>query len=478
LSKQGAGVDHWFWKKLREESRSQKIYPPEIKQFLFDERQWYPPIFGLLLRALPNKVFNYLERFLSILFDLLRFGLVICFVYYYTGKDIFATTMAGVFYATSPILIFYNTQLNPRGLGALLLDGWLLVLGCGLTSGFLFWHWVLGGLLGALVLLTHKMTTQLLFFLALCSAAILGKWQPVALLALGISAALIFSGGFYINVLRAHAEIVAFWSRNWRWIGADPLRESPIYGDPGYQRPGKLHAKGLFGQLRKFVILVAMNPASWVCLVLLVERAVYKLTGQALFNFPTFIALWLAFIILLSLLTTYFDKWKCLGAGYLYLYNSVSLASVLLAMILCFSANRGASYVILTLACLGNLTAVGTYYLEFWKSARLKPPLDLHALVSVLAQKPEGAVICWPTVWADFVTYKTPHPVLWGCHGLGFKKIEEFWPVLKIRWDEVVRKYHPRYLVIENNAVPQKLFREFEVQEDEKFGSCRLVTLK
>ena len=47
--------------------------------------------------------------------------------------------MAGLIYATIPIQTSYNVQLNPRGLGALMLEIVLMLLLVSVASGFSWW---------------------------------------------------------------------------------------------------------------------------------------------------------------------------------------------------------------------------------------------------------------------------------------------------------------------------------------------------
>ncbi|MCG2758928.1 MAG: hypothetical protein L6263_10905, partial [Desulfobacteraceae bacterium] len=49
IAPKGLGVDHWFWKAYIEEYRRNRIFPPVLPQYIFDQHQWYPPFFPLLM---------------------------------------------------------------------------------------------------------------------------------------------------------------------------------------------------------------------------------------------------------------------------------------------------------------------------------------------------------------------------------------------------------------------------------------------
>ena len=129
MVKHGAGVDQWFWKAYIDKLRTQKVFPPSLPQFLLDKEQWYPPLFPLLIAKLPAIVFERYSMQLSIIIDLLRMVLLMVAVWWLSHSEL-ALLIAGSVYCLTPLLISYNMQLNPRGLGALFLDAmWLSVLG-------------------------------------------------------------------------------------------------------------------------------------------------------------------------------------------------------------------------------------------------------------------------------------------------------------------------------------------------------------
>ena len=158
------GVDHWFWKVYIETYRRERLFPPVLPQYLLDEHQWYPPLFPLLIARLPTIALDRYNRSVAIFIDLLRMLLLLFIVSWLSNGSPYAIGIAGVVYAATPMLVSYNIQLDPRGLGALFLDGLIVLL--------LWWYsfdgpvLVWGGVfvLSGLILLTHKMTTQLFWF--------------------------------------------------------------------------------------------------------------------------------------------------------------------------------------------------------------------------------------------------------------------------------------------------------------------------
>jgi hypothetical protein len=260
LVAQGAtGVDQWFWKAYIKTLRNQKKMPPHLPQFLLDEKQWYPPLFPFVIAKLPTVIFEKYANKLSILIDLLRMSLLLLAVWW-LSESLLALVVAGIIYSITPLLISYNMQLNPRGLAALFLDAmWLCILGV-FTHKIPDYFLVLALIFSGLILITHKMTTQILFFTAICFSIIMQDFLFLLLIPGSILAALILSGGFYRYVFLAHIDIVKFWYKNHYWSGSNPILESPIYGEKGYETPTKYYRKGLRAWIRRLQFVIGFNP--------------------------------------------------------------------------------------------------------------------------------------------------------------------------------------------------------------------------
>ena len=443
LSPSGAGIDHWFWKAYIEEFRRSGRFPPSLPQYVLDEEQWYPPVFPLVLAFLPSALFDRWNRAVAIAIDLVRMLLLLAVAYWQSDGNPAVVALAGLLYATTPIQISYNIQLNPRGLAALILDVVLILLLVQMSGSELWWIWGVIGLLSGVVLLTHKMTTQLFWFVILGTAVIYRHWWLLALIPASLLSAMILSGGFYWKVLRAHWDIVSFWHKHWPWIGADLIRESPIYGDSKYERPEKLHQSGWRGFFWHWIVLLGFGPAAWIACLLTYER----LTGSPFLIYPTPLLVWLLLPCLFAVLTTFVAPLKCLGAGYLYVYNTSVLASLVLALTFQYTRAPWLSTPVVVLALALNVAGVLAYYRQFHRSKRARVQDELEEVIDRLREMPRGVVMCVPANWYEVVAYKTGQPVLWGGHGYGFRRLEPTWPRFLIPFSEIVRRYNVRYLI-------------------------------
>lgn len=66
------GTDHWFFKNYVETYRRERIFPPELPQYVPFEQQWYPPLFPILMAKLPAIVFDKYNRVAAMLIDLIK----------------------------------------------------------------------------------------------------------------------------------------------------------------------------------------------------------------------------------------------------------------------------------------------------------------------------------------------------------------------------------------------------------------------
>ncbi|MGA2587810.1 MAG: hypothetical protein ABSF88_12410 [Candidatus Aminicenantales bacterium] len=439
-----------------------------------DEHQWYPPVFPLLLARIPESLFDRFCHTFSVLIDGLRLILLLGVASWLSQGSVYAIVAAGLVYATVPILNTYNIQLNPRGLGALFLDGLMALWLWLFQFNGPVWIWVGIILLSGLILLTHKMTTQIFWFLCLGAGILTGDWRFLAMIPVSVLAALLLSKGFYWNVMRAHWDIVSFWHRNWRWLQAHPVKESPIYGDPGYETPTKFYRKGLTGNVKHIVSLFALNPMAWSLLGFLAVLFFRSLRLEAAESF----FLWSALLtILFVLLTAFVNVFKGLGAAYLYLYNISFPVAVLWGLTLSRNKADAVGWLLFGAGLGSCLLALYFFYRKIIRSKTLAADVHLEAVFADLKQAPKGVVLCLPQQWYDVIAYKTDQSVLYGGHGYGFKRLEPLFPRFLLSVGDIVRKYHVRYIVALDGYLPSHFIEEIPYNLIKEYGPYRIYEI-
>ena len=471
LAPLGIGVDHWYWREYIEKYRAERKFPPDLPQYLLESHQWYPPAFPLMMAHLPRLVFDRFSHVLAIFIDLLRLVWLMAVIFRLTHDPV-AMVVAGGVYAMTPLLVSYNVQLNPRGLAALMLD--FIIVAVLLTFYFNgpLWLWIAPIPVLGLLLLTHKMNTQLFWFLCLVCGVI---WDPqlLLLIPLSILVAMVISKGFYWKVLRHHWDIVSFWYRNWPWVGANPVKESPIYGDESYETPRKLHRKGLLGVAKHVYSQLGYNPFAWLMIAIL---PLYPILPIPAGGFLHFVIAWLGLVLIFSLATSFFSPMRCLGAGHFYLYNAAFPAALLWGFLFHYWQSRNVT-AFLALGVVASTLAIARFYVHVRQSATLKIDPDFEAALQFLKWSPRGTVMCVPSIWPDVVAYKTRQPVLYGGHGYGFKMLEPTYPRLLVKVSELIRRYRLRYVLFDFDSLTEKFLADIPVEEIREFGRYSIISV-
>ncbi|MBF0328687.1 MAG: hypothetical protein HQL10_05990 [Nitrospirae bacterium] len=489
ISPLGIGVDHWFWKAYISKYKQDRQFPPVLPQYILDVHQWYPPLFPLVIAYIPKSFFESHSHLIAVFIDLIRLTLLLKLTYLLTNGQMLAVYTAGIIYATIPLLISYNIQLNPRGLAALFLDILIALLLWHYFGNGSMWLWPIVILIAAIILLTHKMTTQLFFFLCICSGIISLDWRLFLLIPTSILVAILMSRGFYTKVAIAHWDVLAFWNRNWQWRGAHPIKESPIYGQESYESTTRQHKKGIRGVLKHVCFLFAYNPAGWMIFLIKIITGIRRLSGGTFTSFHNIIInmdltmfywifLLLFFMLLWATLTVLVPFMRCLGMGYLYLYNAAFPAALLWGIAFYVSVKDKIIWIEYMSCVFISLLCIVVFYKHLKNSKTKKIDSDFDNALNYLKQKTRGVVMCLPMQWLDVVAYKTRQPVLYGGHGYGFKILEPVFPRLLIPMSHIIDRYGVRYLLTINGYLPDNFLKELEGMHVREFGEYQIYHIK
>ncbi len=452
-----SAVDQYYWLLVAKAYRDQRGLPVRIsnKYLMEDETQAYPPLFGWLLARLP-------ERWRGHLTIAVEVGelVVLLYVLLALGAEPMALIIGLGVYLAAPVLVVYNAQLTPRILGDFFLFAALV---CQLAAVELVTAetaqvalWVASVGFVALIVMTHKMTLQLY--------AVLLPFWAWALDSLLVPAAAIGGLALYVLIVgpyfaayqfRAHWDIVRFWNRYWRGLGAHQFKHSPIYGDPKANRDECFHVPGCRGALRHLRLVVSYAPFNPFL-------PLASLAGDAWP--PVWVLVWLVATYSWVLVTLYVPRLKCLGGGHLYVFNTIAPSVLYLA------------FLPLTAQVLGVLLlGVGLTLVSLILAIRVvaRRPIarhdDSNTIVEEAAIMPAGRFAVFPLQAAEVVAACTPHAVLWGGHGYGFRNLEGFFPILEQPLGFFLRKYKIDWVLWKRSFWPkavEQLLSEGILAED------------
>lgn len=444
------GCDAYFFLQcaaaFRRDRRLPILLPPVY--LLEPEEQWYPPGFAMFLALLPER---WLMRGYWLLNHLLDAAVLL------TLATVVGTQAgwgwgwaAALAYATSAFVVLEYSNLSSRPLGSLLLYGSLIAAFAG-TQGSPA-ALALAVLLVAALLYTHKLSVQLLWFLAPFLGLTLG--EPLWLLPLfaGYLLALVVGRGEFIKILLAHADIIAFWYRNWPLLGAHAIHDSPVYGG-GPSKTGNFHRgsrwRGGLLHLRRMVQYNLWSPLALAAPV----AADLDATGRFLYAWMIGTYLWAGLTLLVPWL-------RCLGEGTKYIKFALPPSLVLVFAVMLPQAPGW----VVALAALLGLLHLALYALVWrndlarrWNATAV---LDggLEPVLARIAADPSARLMCLPSQIADIVAYRTGRPVLWGTHGYGFRWAGDYFPVLRRPIEELVRRHRLTHLLLDcEYARPESL---------------------
>ncbi len=429
---QSKAVDQWYWLNYRDAVKKQKRFPPEIPEYLLDIKQWYPPIFGWFISKLPDSVFKY-SSLLTQLLSLFRLMLIIGFAYIFdinVSNNIF---LAVIIYLTAPILIYYDNQINSRIFGAIVLDI-LIILFFGYFVHDLNYLLIPMVLLTILLLFTHKMSHQLYIFLLFGLTIFYSSFIPLFVYLLSNIFAFIFFN--YKNYLKPHIEIVKFWHRNRYKLGAHQFYESNIYGDNNFVYKNRFHGNGLKSFIKKSSLIIGMLPFSLFVII----------------NFEmNFFGLIFLMTILFIFLTSFIDKFLCLGSGNLYTYNLVSIICFYLVYT---DINIMSLHEQILISILFLMTIISIY--KFYRG--LKNELkneDFDIALNFFKNSTLDRVMVIPFQLPDEIAYKTSKKVFWGGHGYGFLLLEPYFPVFNQKVEKAIEDWNLGAIFLQKDYWPE-----------------------
>lgn len=463
------GCDAYFFLLCAESFRNERRLPIRLPNLylLEPEEQWYPPMFSVLCSLMPKR---WLERnywLLNHLFDAIP--LLLLFTWTNFRYDLGLGILAALAYAAAGPLVAEYRGLNSRAMAVLLFVAYMFANYYAVQGSWVAFIFTV--IFGVSLLYTHKLSVQLLWFLVLFLALL--QLEPAWLWPLLTSyvVALVIGRGLFIKILRAHFDIVAFWYRNWRCLGAHQVRQSPVYGD-GKADTSIYAGGGLDLMIRNAKQLLHHNYFAIVVLLALPSLQVFS-------PFERFLMLWIFGTYVWASATLFLPQLRCLGYGIQYVKYAY-LPSLMITVAILYRSANPVVWVV-TGAC---IALTFRYYFvmitPLWKgdpggTGLLTP--DLAKLIEIIRSMSNARLLCVPPHLPDTVAYHTRKPVFWGTHGYGFRMVEPFFPVIRKPIGDFVREYGLTHLLIDKRYAT---LRELHIATEEILedsGAFALVSL-
>jgi hypothetical protein len=484
IGKQPGGVDTWYYLASAAAIRKQHRLPISLPQYLLhDATESYPPVFPFFLALLPQAWLRRNFWLVSPLIDTAHLVLLYVLSFRLT-ESVLAAGVAGLIYAVTPQLISETRNLNGRAFASLLMTVSMLVLlrsilplpgvtaqvfGASETG-----LWVVAILLIALLYNTHTSTTIALLVSTFTLTIVFGEPRFFVAGILGLPAAILLSGGYYLRVIANHLHAARFWRRNIAFTRAHQVTDSPeLSARNGTRGPraGGLYRTDWRSTAWLGIRLLGENP--FIVAMLIVQPPPEEWGGHMYW--------WAAAVMAWAVLTTFVRPLRIFGPGFHYMKASVFPSAYALAVVVNVQEGLSLSRAAVLVCILASFAALAYFYRimarrETEHTAHTPP--DLAEAAAYLKRLPGRNVLVLPTMYADFVAYAGDKAVVWGGHSGDLRKLEEFFPVIRRPLAYFFERYEVAYLLLDlAYTTPQELRLEDQVQPLASFGPINVYAV-
>lgn len=449
------GVDSWFHLHSARIIRRTQHLPRHVPEYIIEGRWDYPPLFPALLALIPTRTLEELERFVAPLIDGLLAVMALLATAWLT-QSIGLGLVAGALVSINPLCIQQSITLTPRPLSAVLLT--VALAGSAAHHTWPSGAWLgLAAVSGAMVLLCHRMSAQMLVFMSIVFALTLGSPGLLVVPVASIILAWALSRGFYWQVFRGHLGELAFWRAHLPPQGSEhPLRLLGFGGPPARSPKGRVPRA-----LRDLWLPFVLTPAILPALLFPVASA-----GQ----WPVLMKeawIWCVSGIALCVLTTNVRQLRFIGEGHRYLVWTAFPSGVLAAAALSYAETRP----LIIAACLPCLP------LAFWvmKSHASCPEreralmADLKHVAHRLWQCQAPRVLCLPLDLSSAIAYLAQVPVL--RHG-GQGALMDIWRAVEKPAETLIADHQLTHVVCDRSVIPVEMLHLPRLQS--LYVGCRL----
>jgi len=282
-------------------------------------------------------------------------------------------------------------------------------------------------------------------------------WDATYILVmLGIIAiTFVLSKGFFIKMLRGQYDLLLFWNRNWRNLGAQQVYGSPVYGDETRDNPRRIFQRGFKGFYRQIRSLGVS-----IFIVLLIFPLLHY---DQLSLFDRQMLWWVILTYILAVLTLLVPRFRFYGEGFKYLRMVVLPISYLATMPFYYGWDISYYfYLVLTVAILVSIWVILRVYKSESSMSWANPSMDsdLASIVKFIKENDKVSVILSvSTHLMETIAYHCRKKVVWGTHSYNFRNVDSLFPVYQQPLEFFVTTYSLSHIVIDTNFVTPEVLR-------------------
>ena len=455
IGKPFIGHDAWAILLVVDQLKKGEGYNGASKYFLIPGEHDYPPIFLFFLSLFPSSWLRKYNWAINPILDSLNAGILILLVYFLTGNFLIGS-LAGLIYSFTPVVLEESLILSTRVFGMVLFNATLLsfVLYQSSKSPILIPLMVAGGIL---ILLSHKFASEV-FFLLSVSFAILGwSYLPMVVFFAAFLGAFLFSGGFYLKVLRGQLGINKFWLKHHGEYcsgilagGTPSAKNRQSEGSGQEQTSSGSMLRRLWHrtkQVNPLYWLLRLNPFSPFALVavLLPFVGIERAWEWAVFQWSVLTLAFYYSATYLRFLGHYPGRTQFLD------FNAFPTALVCAIFVW-----QPFSYWKLTVVAIAFLLAL-IQNARGWTRVSERSRADdqglLEDIFGYLRKSPKDGVICLPSSHTYAVPYFTGKKVFYTLSARNYGKLAAFYPVLTVPLKTLSEEYGIDFVIVDAMAV-------------------------
>ena len=458
LSNRYFGIDTWRHLSVADYIRKNKKYPKLMPEhYLINKPSDYPPFFRFLLALFPKKMLEKYQWFVSPLFDFAHNLFLFIVVYCFTGNFLISF-FAQITYMLSPIVVMENSNLTTRSFASLLFSGSFFSLICYTTFGNYF-YLLISVFLLTILLLSHRMSIQAIFFLLVIFSLIEYNFTYIAVLAASIIIAALISRGFYLKVLKGHLAMIRFWFMHIDNRYAHQIRGSLAKDQ---KNPDAVFRIYQLVQNIPFIAVFAANPFIIFVLAYLYFDKI-KFYNLNTFGIPQMLfskfVIWSILLFVIGVIVRQIKKLGCIGEGERYLEYSAFPIAIVTAVFIINGLTRGQWGIFLTFLIVAVFGALlPTLFIQqqvIVKDSKRSVNSDLRGIFDYInCIQGKVNIMTIPLYLADAATYFTSARLLTTDNSIAhIVDYSDFFPVLKKPLSEVFKRYDINYLFINQEYV-------------------------
>jgi hypothetical protein len=458
------GHDVWAILLVVDQLRKGEGYNGATRYFLIEGEHDYPPLFFYVLSLFPSSFLKKYNWAISPLLDSANAVILILTGVFLTG-DVRIGAVAGVIYSFTPVVLEECLIFSMRLFGMVIFNCTMFSFAYYMFSKDpLFLLFTIAG--GILVLLSHKFAAEVLFLLLLAFTFLEWSYIPILALLAVFLGAFIFSGGFYLKVLRGQVAINIAWLRHQRehyrfikggsYVEGEHAAEERLKTSTQPTTPEEARGASESFAVRLWRSTKDVNPLYWLLrlnpfnpfgLIAILPLFLGFQTRDLIVLFWAFLTLFFFYAATyLRFLGHYAGRTQYLD------YNAFPAALVCSTFLLeSFSYWKG---IVISVAFVLALIQIG----RAWNRARtLSRSDDQSLLVEIfdyLRKSPKDGVICLPPSHSYAIPYFTGKKVFYTLSARYQEKLSVFEYVLAVPISTLSREYGLNFVILDRKIVP------------------------